>query len=87
MQQDLSKTLFGLLDVLLILRSSVASYIHLMSPVTSGHKDSNITYFDMMIQTPDVNSKGFLYRKDHQEKSKKVEENDSPIEMKNIKEK
>ena len=47
-----------------------------MSPVTSGHKDSNITYFDMMIQTPDVNSKGFLYRKDHQEKSKKVEENE-----------
>ena len=41
----------------------------------------------MMIQIPDVNSKGFLYRKDHQEKSRKVKENDSPTEMKNIKEK
>ena len=87
MQQDLSNTLFGLLDVLLTLRSSVASYIHLMSPVTSGHKNSNITYFDKMIQTLDVNSKGFLYRKDHQEKSRKVKESDSPAEMKNIKEK
>ena len=41
--------LSGLLDTLLILDSSVVGYIHLISPVKSGGKISNITYFDMMM--------------------------------------
>ena len=53
------------------------------SPVKSGHKTSNITYFDMMIETPDVNYRGVSYRKDLREKLIKVEENYSPIKVKN----
>ena len=41
----------------------------------------------MMIQTPDVNYKGVSYRKDLRENLIKVEENHSPIKMKNIKRK
>ena len=60
--------------------------IHLISPVKSGRKNSSITYFDMMIQT-DVNYRGVSYREDLREKLIKVEENHSPIKMKNIKRK
>ena len=62
-------------------------YVHLISPVKSGRKNSNITYFDMMIQTPNVNYRGISYRKDLREKLIKVGENHSPIKMKNIKRK
>ena len=48
-QQDLSDTIFGLLDILSILDSSVVDYIHLISPANSRRKNNNITYFDMMI--------------------------------------
>ena len=60
--------------------------IHLISTVKSGRKNSSITYFDMMIQT-DVNYRGVSYREDLREKLIKVEENHSPIKMKNIKRK
>ena len=38
-----------------------------------------------MIQTPDVNYRRVSYREDLREKLMKVEENHSPIKMKNIK--
>ena len=60
--------------------------IHLISTVKSGRKNSSITHFDMMIQT-DVNYRGVSYREDLREKLIKVEENHSPIKMKNIKRK
>ena len=60
-------------------------YIHLISPVKSGRKNSNITYFDMIIQIPDVNYREVSYRKELREKLIKLEENHSPIKMKNIK--
>ena len=41
----------------------------------------------MMIQTPDVNYRRVSYREDLGEKLMKVEENHSPIKMKNIKRK
>ena len=41
----------------------------------------------MMMQTPDVNYRGVSYRKDLREKLIKVEENHSPIKMKNVKRK
>ena len=41
----------------------------------------------MMIQTPVVNYRGVSYREDLREKLIKVEENHSPIKMKNIKRK
>ena len=63
MQQDLSDTLFGLHDILLILNSSVVGYIHMKTPVKSGRKNSNITSLNMMIQTTDVNYRGVSYRK------------------------
>ena len=37
----------------------------------------------MMIETPDVNYRGVSYRKDLREKLIKVEENYSPIKVKN----
>ena len=40
-----------------------------------------------MIQTPDVNYRRVSYREDLREKLMKVEENHSPIKMKNIKRK
>ena len=40
-----------------------------------------------MIQTPDVNYRRVSYREDFREKLMKVEENHSPIKMKNIKRK
>ena len=49
---------FWTTSFLLILDSSVGGYIHMISPVKSGGKNSNITYFDMMIQTLDVNYRG-----------------------------
>ena len=45
---------------------------------------SNNIYFDMMIQTPDVNYRGVSRRKDSREKLIKVEENHFQIKMKNI---
>ena len=84
-QQDLSDTLFGLPYIFLILDSSVVGYIHLISPVYSGRKNSSITYFDMMVQTPDFNCRGVSYREDIWEKLIKVEENHSPIKRINIK--
>ena len=68
--------LFGLLDVLLTLDSSVVGYIYLISPVKSCNV---ITYFDMMIQTLVVNYRGFSYREDLREKLIKVEENHSQL--------
>ena len=62
-------------------------YIHLTSLVKSGLKNSIITYFDMMIQTPDVNYRGVSYKEDLREKLIKVDKNHSPIIMKNIKRK
>ena len=59
-------------------------YIHLISPVKSGRKNGNITYFDMIIQIPDVNFREVSYRKELREKLIKLEENHSPIKMKNI---
>ena len=49
---------FGILDILLILDSSVVGYIDLLSTAKSGRKNSSITYCDMMIQTLDVNYRG-----------------------------
>ena len=56
----------------------------MISPVKSGLKNSNITYFDVMIQTPDFNYRGVPYGKDLRKKFIKVEENHSSIKMKNI---
>ena len=41
----------------------------------------------MMMQTPDVNYRGVSYIEDLREKLIRVEENHSPIKMKNIKRK
>lgn len=60
--------LFGLLDIFLILDSSVLGYIHFISPVKTGHNNSNISYFLMMIQIPYVNYRRVSYRKNFQEK-------------------
>ena len=62
-------------------------YIYVILLVKYGRKKSNITYFDIMIQTPDANYRGVSHRKDLQKKFIKVEENHSPIKMKNIKRK
>ena len=43
----------GLIDILSILDSSVVGYIHVLSTVKSGCKNSNITYWGM-IEAPDV---------------------------------
>ena len=87
MQQDFSDKLFGLLDILLTLDSSVVGYIHLIFPVKFGRKNSNVTYFDTMIQNPDMNYRGVSSGKDLREKLIKVEENHSPVKMKKIKRK
>ena len=96
-QQDLSATLFGLLDILLTLHVSDVGYIDLISPVKSGQfyenkimriksgcKNSNITYFDMIIKTPDVNYRGILSSKYLREALLKMEENHFPIKIKCI---
>ena len=62
-------------------------YIDLILAVKSGCKNSNITYFGMIIQIPDVNHKGVSCSKDLQEEFIRVEENHFPIKRINIKRK
>ena len=62
-------------------------YTNLISPVKSERKNSYITYFDMMTQTPDVNYRGVSYRKDLREKLIKVKENHSALKWKILTEK
>ena len=70
MQQDFSDKLFGLLDILLILDSSVVGYIHLIFPKKFGRKNSNVTYFGTIIQNSPVKMKNIKRKINYKDNSK-----------------